>query len=190
MESIVIISFATIVALISTSQVKKIAIKYGIGELPNKRKIHVGFIPHMGGLGIYLGGLVGVLVAILWKDYYWQMFTLKYFGILTAATLMLITGILDDTRNMNAVIKFSVQIIASTIVIFSGCRVETIINPFGQPIQLGFLSIPLTYLWLIGVTNAINLMDGFYACQINNRCFLKKNVCYFFTCINQRIVLE
>ena len=60
MESIVILSLATITALFATSQVKKLALKYGIGSVPNNRKIHVGFIPHLGGLGIYFGGLAGL----------------------------------------------------------------------------------------------------------------------------------
>jgi UDP-GlcNAc:undecaprenyl-phosphate GlcNAc-1-phosphate transferase len=160
MESIAIIGFATITALLTTVLVRKVAVKYGIGTVPDMRKIHVGFIPHMGGLGIYFGGVVGILVAILWKDYYWQMFNFKYVGIFIAATLMLLTGLLDDVRGLRASQKITIQIVASTIVIYSGCKIETIINPFGQPIQLGILSLPLTYLWLIGITNAINLLDG------------------------------
>jgi len=160
MESVVIILFAIITALFSTTIVKKLAIKYNIGTLPNSRKIHSGFIPHMGGLGIYLGGIAGIAVALIWKEYYWNTFTLKYVGILAGSSLMLLFGILDDIRGMHAGQKFLVQFIASSIVIFTGCRIETIINPFGETFQLGIISIPLTYLWLIGVTNAVNLLDG------------------------------
>jgi len=160
MESIVIISLAIITALLTTAQVKKIALKYGIGSLPDNRKIHVGFVPYLGGLGIYLGGLVGLMVAVLWKEYYLQTFTLKYAAIIFGATLMLVTGALDDAHGLPATQKFIIQLIASTIVIFSGCRIDTIINPFGDPVQLGIFAIPITYLWLMGVTNAINLLDG------------------------------
>jgi len=160
MESIIIISLALIMGLISTRLIRTLAIKYNVGSVPDMRKIHLGFIPHMGGLGIFLGGLSGLLVALFWKDYYWQMFTFKYAGILTGATIMLITGIFDDTRGLSASQKFLLQLIASTIVVYSGCKIETIINPFGDPIQLGIFSIPVTYLWLIGITNAMNLLDG------------------------------
>jgi UDP-GlcNAc:undecaprenyl-phosphate GlcNAc-1-phosphate transferase len=88
------------------------------------------------------------------------MFTFKYAGILTGATIMLITGIVDDTRGLKAGQKFILQLIAATIVIYSGCKIESIINPFGEPLQLGIFSVPITYLWLIGVTNAMNLLDG------------------------------
>ena len=160
MESIIILTLAISTGLISTAGIKKLAIKHKIGSVPDVRKIHSGFIPHMGGFGIFFGGLVGLLVALFWKDYYWNMFTIKYSGILVGAVIMLITGMIDDIRGLPASQKFLSQLIASTIVIYSGCQIETIINPFGDPIQLGIFSIPITYLWLIGITNAINLLDG------------------------------
>ena len=160
MESILIVSLALVIGLLATRLTKTVAIKYNIGTVPDQRKIHLGFIPHMGGLGIYFGGLSGLLVALIWKEYYWHMFTIKYAGILTGATIMLITGIVDDTRGLKASQKFLLQLIAATIVIYTGCKIENIINPFGDPIKLGLFSIPLTYLWLIGITNAMNLLDG------------------------------
>ena len=160
MESILIFSSALIVALFTTFYVKKYAIKFNVGALPSERKIHKGFIPLMGGLGIFCGGIIGIVVAVLWKDYYLDTFTLKYIGIIIGVSIMMLFGILDDVKGMHAGHKFLVQFIASTIVIYTGCRIENIINPFGEPIYLGYISIPLTYLWLIGVTNAINLLDG------------------------------
>jgi len=160
MESYIILAISVSVGLISTYGTRVVAIKYGIGTVPNQRKVHTGFIPHMGGIGIVIGGLSGLLIALLWKDYYWQTFTLKYAGILGGALLMLLTGILDDLKGLKAGQKFILQVVASTIVIYSGCKIETIINPFGDPIRLGFFSIPVTYLWLIGITNAMNLLDG------------------------------
>ena len=143
MESILIVSLALVIGLLATRLTKTVAIKYNIGTVPDQRKIHLGFIPHMGGLGIYFGGLSGLLVALIWKEYYWHMFTIKYAGILTGATIMLITGIVDDTRGLKASQKFLLQLIAATIVIYTGCKIENIINPFGDPIKLGLFSIPL-----------------------------------------------
>ncbi len=160
MESYIILAISIVLGFLSTYGTRHLAIKNGIGTVPNKRKVHTGFIPHMGGLGIFIGGAFGLLVALTWKEYYWNMFTLKYAGILTGALLMLASGIIDDTKGLKAREKFILQLVASTIVIYSGCKIETIINPFGDPIQLGLFSIPITYLWLIGITNAINLLDG------------------------------
>jgi len=160
MESYTITSIAVLVTLFLTYGIRAFAIKHRIGTVPDVRRVHTGFIPQLGGLGIYLGALAGIIFTFFWKDYYWRMFTLKYAGILTGATIMLITGIVDDIRGLSARQKFLFQLIASTVVIYSGCRIETIINPFGEPIRLGYLSVPITYLWLIGITNAINLLDG------------------------------
>jgi len=160
MESYIILTISLLFGFLATYGTRHFAIKNGIGTVPNKRKVHTGFIPHMGGLGIVIGGAFGLVVAITWKEYYWNMFTLKYAGILTGALLMLASGIFDDIKGLKAREKFILQLIASSIVIYSGCKIETIINPFGDPIQLGFFSIPITYLWLIGITNAINLLDG------------------------------
>lgn len=160
MESVLIFTSALIVAYFSVLLIRKYAIQFNIGALPSPRKIHKGFIPLMGGLGVFLGGMVGVVSALLWKDYYLDTFTLKYIGIIIGVTIMMLFGILDDVKGMHAGHKFLVQFIASTIVIYTGCRIENIINPFGEPFNVGIFSIPLTYLWLIGITNAINLMDG------------------------------
>ena len=161
MNAILIFFLSLITTLITIVFVKKIAIKYKIGCVPDLRKIHAGFIPSMGGLGIYIGSVAGLLVILfLLKEDYWLSFSFKYSGILLAVTVMLITGIIDDIRGLTAGQKFGMQFFAATIVIFSGCKINTIINPFGDPIHLGILSVPLTYLWLIGITNAINLLDG------------------------------
>jgi UDP-GlcNAc:undecaprenyl-phosphate GlcNAc-1-phosphate transferase len=155
------IFFITIIlGIIVTLIVRHIAMVKQIGSIPDKRMVHFGFIPHMGGLGFYLSGLIGILISLLWSEYYRDMFTLKYAGIFLGATIMLITGIFDDVKGLNARTKFIIQLVAASIVILSGCKIDTIINPFGNPIDLGILSVPLTVLWLIGVTNAINLLDG------------------------------
>ena len=65
MESILIISLALIIGLLATYLTKMVAMKYSIGTVPDQRKIHLGFVPHMGGLGIFLGGLAGLGVALL-----------------------------------------------------------------------------------------------------------------------------
>jgi UDP-GlcNAc:undecaprenyl-phosphate GlcNAc-1-phosphate transferase len=114
----------------------------------------------MGGIGIFAGVIFGIFFSLLFQTYIHFNISLEYAGILIGALLMLLTGILDDTKGLSAQQKFIAQLLAASIVIIFGCRLETIINPFGTPIQLGIFSIPVTFLWLIWVTNAINLLDG------------------------------
>jgi UDP-GlcNAc:undecaprenyl-phosphate GlcNAc-1-phosphate transferase len=160
MHFLIVFITSLLISLVATNFVRKIALKYKIGSLPDQRKIHVGFIPHMGGIGIYLGGIGAITLAMILIQFSSEIVSEKYLAVVFASTIMLITGIYDDLRGMNARTKFTLQFIASTIVIVSGCVVDRIVNPFGNPIELNFWAIPVTYLWLIGITNAFNLLDG------------------------------
>ncbi len=158
--SLIVFLLSLLVSLLVTRQTIGMASRLKIGSLPDNRKIHVGFVPSMGGVGVFFGILLGLLISLLWNELFWQNTSLQYIGIFIGAILMLMTGILDDSKGLSAQQKFIAQILAASIVIAFGCRLETVINPFGAPIQLGIFSIPITFFWLIWVTNAINLLDG------------------------------
>ena len=158
--SLLIFILTMVVSVIVTRQTISIATRFKIGSLPDNRKIHIGFVPSLGGVGIVFGVGLGLVISLIWQDFFWQEISLHYVGIAIGAILMFFTGILDDTRGLSAQQKFIAQIFAAGIVILFGCRLETVINPFGPPIQLGILAVPVTFFWLIWVTNAINLLDG------------------------------
>jgi len=160
MESIFIFLTSVISSLLTTLGVKKTTNRFKIGSFPNNRKIHVGFVPSMGGIGIFVGSVAGIFISLIWKEYYVDMFSIKYLGIAIGSLVMLSTGIFDDLKGLKPSQKFLMQIIAATIVISFGCKVDVIINPFGDPIELGLFSVPVTYIWLLWVTNSINLLDG------------------------------
>ena len=160
MPELIVFIFSVIVAVIATYFVRKIGMKLHIGSLPDQRKIHVGFVPHLGGIGIFFGGIAGLIIAVFLYGPDFDLFNTKYLAVFAGSTLLLLTGMYDDMHGISARTKFIMQIIASTIVIISGCVVDRIVNPFGNPIELHIFAIPVTYLWLIGVTNAINLLDG------------------------------
>ena len=108
---------ALIIAQLATRRTMAIAKTRKIGSLPNDRKIHVGFIPSMGGIGIFAGISSGILLSLIWYDTFWQGISLHYAGIAIGAMLMLFTGILDDLRGLSAQQKFMAQILAAAIVI-------------------------------------------------------------------------
>jgi len=147
------------VAMIITSKVKKIAFKNKIGSFPNERMVHTGFIPRLGGLGIYGGFLFGILICyIIFRPL--ADFNSQYIFILIGTLAIVAIGVYDDFKGLNAPRKFLGQFIAASLVIFSGCTIDVIINPFGADVPLGLFAIPVTYLWIIGLTNAVNLLDG------------------------------
>jgi UDP-GlcNAc:undecaprenyl-phosphate GlcNAc-1-phosphate transferase len=81
-------------------------------------------------------------------------------AIVMASTMILILGMYDDAKGADAKVKFFVQVLAAVLLINSGFVVKVISIPWVGPLQLGIFSIPVTVLWLVGVTNAINLIDG------------------------------
>ncbi|HZG74177.1 MAG TPA: MraY family glycosyltransferase, partial [Chondromyces sp.] len=139
--------------LVLTPMVKKMAIAIGATDQPNHRKVHQKIMPRLGGLAIYLSFLIGVF--LIRPDEPYTM------AILAGSLVIIITGVLDDIKELSAKVKMAGQIIAALIVVvWGGVQVEFINLPFGGQLEFGYLSIPLTILWIVGITNAINLIDG------------------------------
>ncbi|MEJ2055420.1 MAG: MraY family glycosyltransferase, partial [Calditrichaceae bacterium] len=160
MQFVLILAVSVIISLFATYFTRKIAVKYKLGVFPDQRKVHKSFMPHLGGIGIFAGFISGLGVAFLILPEFISLFIKSYTGILIAAFFVFGLGLLDDLRGLTPGIKFIGQFIAVSIVIFSGFKIETVDNPLGSMIELGILSIPITYLWVIGVNNAVNLLDG------------------------------
>lgn len=155
----IIVLTATFVAFWATVQIKHFAVKHKYGSFPDERMVHMGFIPRLGGVGIFSGFLFSIAVSI--PLFYQDLSDVShYISIIIASFLILFIGITDDIKGLNAPRKFGGQFIAASLVVFSGCRIDSIVNPFGPDLSLGVLSVPVTYLWLIGITNAVNLLDG------------------------------
>lgn len=154
-----IVTISTTVALVVTFLVKKLSIKHQIGSFPDTRMVHSGFIPSLGGIGIFCGFLAGVLLGFILLSPE-DNDNIHFLFILLGVFVMVIVGAYDDLKGLNALRKFIGQFIAASLIIFSGCGIEVVINPFGSDLTLGYFAIPVTYLWIIGVTNAVNLIDG------------------------------
>lgn len=135
-----------------TPLVKKLAYKIGATDQPNGRKVHQKIMPRMGGLAIYIGFIAGFLI-LRPED--------PYAGaIILGSAIILLTGMADDIFELSARVKLLGQLIAAVTVVLGGVQIEFINLPFGGEIEFGPLSIPITILWIVGITNAINLIDG------------------------------
>lgn len=145
-------TIALAVAYIVTPQVKHLAIKAGALDAPDARKVHTKPIPRMGGLAIYAGFVLAVLASVHVNR--------EIMGLLAGGTFILIIGIIDDIMQLSAKVKLLGQIAAAAILIFFDIRIEWLTNPFGDMIYVEYLSIPLTILWVVGLTNTVNLIDG------------------------------
>jgi len=140
-------------ALLITPLVRKWAFKCGALDRPNQRKLHHKVMPRLGGLAIFISFLTAVLIT--------REITLQVAGLLTGGFLIVLLGFLDDTRGVSPRVKLAGQVVAACAVIPFGLEVNFLTNPLsGEPLLLGFLSIPVTVLWIVSVTNAVNLIDG------------------------------
>ena len=160
MNLIIIFIVSIITGLLGTWVVRKWARHSQIGVFPDPRKMHQTFMPHMGGLGFVFGMLSGITAGLITEFTSVSAFAATYGGILLGSGVVVIVGIIDDVKGLTPSQKFLGQIIAVTILLFFNLIIRTIYNPLGADFEAGVLAIPLTYLWMIGVSNAINLLDG------------------------------
>ena len=151
---------AIITALISfmiTPLVKKLAIKVNAIDIPkDERRVHNKPIPVMGGLAIYMAFVLGTIL-------YNGILTTSQIGIIIGATIILIGGIIDDIKDLSPKYKVLIQVMAAICLLISGVRISFVTNPFREfypYLSIGWINIPVTIIWIVGVTNAFNLIDG------------------------------
>lgn len=157
MDKFYIIAFfcAFVIAFIVTPLARMLALKVGALDVPkSERKIHKNPMPYFGGIAIY--------VAIMACMFVFLPHDKTNMSIMIGASLLVLVGIVDDMYDMPAKLKLAFQIIAAIIVVMGGVRIYFITNPFHDAgfSFLNTLSIPVTIIWIVGVTNTINLIDG------------------------------
>lgn len=161
-----LIAFAVpvLLSLAITPLVIRLATKIGAIDQPNERKIHSTPIPRLGGVAIYISFFLTLLILFLLNPafhFFDQLEAQKEIMLGASLLLVLLLGIWDDVHSLNPRQKFIVQLLAFNIVYFAGFRVSSITSPFGEGIiELGIFDYPITLLWIVGVTNAFNLIDG------------------------------
>ena len=146
---------ALLVAFASTPAVKMLAVRIKAVDIPkDARRMHKVPIPRAGGLAIFAGFLVSSLLFL--------PMTGQFRAILLGALLLVVLGIIDDVVALDAKIKFVGQIVAALIPALSGVVISGFVNPFSESnyFSLGIFSIPVTILWIVGITNAVNFIDG------------------------------
>ena len=151
------LAVAALIAFISTPVVKNLAYKVGAVDVPkDNRRMHKRPIPRLGGLAIFLGFILSVLIFLPLDE--------PLRGMLLGAVIIVVLGIFDDIYALPAKPKFLIQIAASLIAVLMGNKITILSNPnvfSDNPIwELGWLSIPVSVIWIVAITNAVNLIDG------------------------------
>ena len=136
---------ALIIAVGGTPLVRCVALQMGILDQPVARKIHRAPVPLMGGVAIYVAFIASLAI---WGE---RSYVNEIVGIFAGATLVSIVGALDDSRGLGSYFKLAVQVVAAGILIISGVHVR---------LFSGIMDIILTLFWVVGITNAFNLLDN------------------------------
>lgn len=166
MAVVFIVSFlvSAVLSLILTPLAIRLAFVVGAVDKPGDRKIHKRVMPRLGGVATFLSfGFTLILAHFLFPHLRLQEFILKGNWQMIAASFVVILGlgVCDDVWTLKVGQKLLVQLLAGSLVYVAGFRILQITNPFGGGLlSLGILSYPLTVLWVIGITNAFNLIDG------------------------------
>jgi len=155
-------SISAVISLLITPLIQLIARKLNILDFPSERKVHLKPIPILGGIPIFIAFNLTIFLGILFNfEYLEKFYTSKWTSIFIAQIIILGIGIYDDIKKTKPWIKFLFQTFAGSLLIVSGFGIHIITNPFtGNSINLGILFIPITILWVVGITNALNLIDG------------------------------
>lgn len=150
-------------ALGLTPLVKRFAHKVGAVDVPNARKVHTRIMPRLGGLAIFIAFMVTFFLVIPFLPIDLTARELNFIkAFLVGGTITILLGALDDRFDLPAKLKFVVQIATACVVVFGfDIKLEFANIPFHTYASVeSWIAIPFTILWIVGVTNAINLIDG------------------------------
>lgn len=150
--SIKVIITTLLIAAFSIPVVKKIAIHINALDIPNERKVHKKTMPRLGGLGIFFAFLVGYML--------FGQNTIRMNSILIGSFIIILTGMIDDIKPLDAKDKLIGQLLSAAIIAFYGEILLDNITAFGLNINFGYFAYPITIIFIVACMNIINLIDG------------------------------
>ncbi|WP_019615897.1 UDP-N-acetylglucosamine--undecaprenyl-phosphate N-acetylglucosaminephosphotransferase [Psychromonas ossibalaenae] len=153
---LLVIAFCS--SLTAIIMLRPLGIKIGLTDRPNARKNHVGHIPLIGGISVYIGLFVTSLIILVFYPHHVS----ELMTYLFASLLIVLTGVLDDRFDLSVRIRIIVQIVITSIMMFvAGDALFNVGNLFGfGDINMGYFAYPLTVIIVIGSISAYNMVDG------------------------------
>lgn len=157
---------AFVTALVATPQVRKLALKVGVLDHVDDRRMHVEPKPRIGGIAVYLGLAFALFVSIGFalqtSLFHRANDTQDFFGLLFGGTLIMLVGVWDDVMGMSPRAKFLAQIVVAIVSMIYGFHIEDFKIPgtLEYVVLPPWIDYPLTLVWYLGMMNAINFLDG------------------------------
>jgi UDP-GlcNAc:undecaprenyl-phosphate/decaprenyl-phosphate GlcNAc-1-phosphate transferase len=158
-----VLGAALLASYVATPFVVRFAVSRGLfDDTAEARRVHTRPIPRLGGVAVCFAFLVGILSAATFEHFSAELVSRELhflIGILVGGGVVFTAGLLDDLRGLSPLVKLAFQVVGAVIVFAFGFRVEAI-SVGSDAIHLGWFALPITVLWIVGVTNAFNLIDG------------------------------
>ncbi|WP_216318210.1 MraY family glycosyltransferase [Deinococcus aestuarii] len=143
--------------------VRAFALEVGWADQPNARRLNKEPLPNAGGLAIFAGFLLGVVVAWALRPIVIEQVNIQVLAILLGGAVLVLVGFIDDQYGLSPAFRLGVQALAALLLIVNGLRIDLNAIPFLPTLPAALndpLSFLVTLLWIVGLTNAVNLMDG------------------------------
>jgi UDP-GlcNAc:undecaprenyl-phosphate GlcNAc-1-phosphate transferase len=154
---------SALLAIIITPIVIKFANRIKAVDRPGVRTVHTRPVPRIGGVTIFLSAMILIVMVLFLNNSIGKAFRnmqLQLISLFCSATFIFFVGLVDDLRGLPAKFKFLAELLAATSLCFLTVRISSIKITEQWTLQLGLMSYPLTILWIVGITNAVNLSDG------------------------------
>ncbi len=153
---------ACLVTVLTTPLVVRLARALGAEDLPSARKMHSEPIPRIGGVAVFIGFTTAMIFAAAVTGHLLRVPSVgvQWRGLALAAAFMFLVGLADDLWQVSFRLKLAACTAMAVYVWVCGFRIDLVTSPLGGSIEMGLFSLPLTILWIVGITNAVNLIDG------------------------------
>jgi UDP-GlcNAc:undecaprenyl-phosphate GlcNAc-1-phosphate transferase len=150
---------AFVLVLGFTPLFRKLALKLNaLDQGGEGRRNHLGAVPRLGGAAIILAFVLPLLYLLAHRP--GDKFQIELAAILVGSFLVFVIGVYDDIKGAAVWSRLGIEIAAAFLVYSAGIRITSVADPLGGILHLGWLSLPVTLLWIVVITNAVNLIDG------------------------------
>jgi len=150
-------------SVLVTPLVRRLALRIGAVSTPGGRHVNGRAIPRLGGIGLAFAWAVPVVALALRDPMVMRALDHRWLQVLTVVgggAAICTVGALDDVRSVRSLYKLAAQVFVAIFAFVCGFQIQAIQLPLFGTLQMGVFALPVTVLWIVGVTNAVNLIDG------------------------------
>ncbi|HET7541703.1 MAG TPA: MraY family glycosyltransferase [Polyangiaceae bacterium] len=152
-----------VLSVLVTPLVRRLALRIGAVSTPGGRHVNGRPIPRLGGIGLVFAWAVPVTALALHEPMLIQALADKWLQLITVVgggAAICAVGALDDLRGLRSAYKLAAQVLVAVFAFACDFQIQAVQLPLVGTLQMGVFALPVTVLWIVGVTNAVNLIDG------------------------------